>query len=110
MRTKGSPETEAVEQGQQRASASASLLVGKGLDRSKGRSEARCPTDAEHHAEHRRPAETGARLFFFEHPTEDRFAPQYLTDELARHGLRLLKEPTVWWFGDFVLGAAVRDG
>lgn len=47
---------------------------------------------------------------FFEHPTEDRFGPQELTDELARHGLRLLHQPTVWWFGDFVLGAAVRDG
>lgn len=47
---------------------------------------------------------------FFDHPTEDRFDPQELTDELARHGLRLLQQPTVWWFGDFVLGAAVRDG
>lgn len=46
---------------------------------------------------------------FCEHPSENRFDPQELTDELARHGLRLLHQPKVWWFGDFVLGAAVRD-
>lgn len=47
---------------------------------------------------------------FLEHPTENRFTPEQFTDELEVHGLRLLKPVSVWWFGDFVLGAAVRDG
>lgn len=47
---------------------------------------------------------------FFDHPSEDRFDPKELSEELDRHGLRVLGQPTVWWFGDFVLGAAVRDG
>jgi SAM-dependent methyltransferase len=47
---------------------------------------------------------------FFEHPTDNRFTPDGFTSELHRHGLRLLNPVSVWWFGDFVLGAAVRDG
>lgn len=43
------------------------------------------------------------------HPEEDRFSAGEFVDELTRHGFSLPMPPVTRFFGDFVLGVAVRD-
>lgn len=44
----------------------------------------------------------------FEHPTADRFSGTEFVDELERHGLVVGGRHTQKFFGDFVIGVAVR--
>ena len=44
----------------------------------------------------------------FEHPTQDRFTGGELVQELERHGLEVHDRCTQRFFGDFVMGVAVR--
>ena len=44
-----------------------------------------------------------------DHPKEDRFSGEDFLAELARHGLAVAEHRSVF-FGDFVIGAAVRQG
>lgn len=46
---------------------------------------------------------------FLRHPEEDRFSAGEFVDELTRHGFTLPTPPVTRFFGDFVLGVAVRD-
>lgn len=44
----------------------------------------------------------------FDHPTQDRFSGREFVDELERHGLRVGGRHVQRFFGDFVIGVAVR--
>ena len=44
----------------------------------------------------------------FEHPTEDRFSGHEFVEELERHGLMVGGRHTQRFFGDFVIGVAIR--
>ena len=45
----------------------------------------------------------------FEHPTDDRFSGPEFVEELERHGLLVGGRHTQRFFGDFVMGVAVRS-
>lgn len=45
----------------------------------------------------------------FEHPTEDRFSGHEFVEELERHGLLVGGRHTQKFFGDFVMGVAIRS-
>ena len=51
-----------------------------------------------------------AYRLLFEHPTEDRFSGREFVDELERQGLVVGGRHTQRFFGDFVIGVAVRSG
>lgn len=46
----------------------------------------------------------------FDHPKENRFSGEEFTHEIEQHGLRLLNRPCELFFGDFILGVAIKDG
>jgi ubiquinone/menaquinone biosynthesis C-methylase UbiE len=45
----------------------------------------------------------------FEHPTQDRFSGREFIDELERHGLMVGGRHIQRFFGDFVIGVALRN-